>query len=84
MKYIKLFENSKMFYENGDIVLVYSEYNEIYNEIMEIIYANNPLKSYSVKFFNDIELESIEYFILDSDIIRKLESHEIEAIKYNL
>lgn len=79
----KIFENKNDKYSVGDIVLVNSEYNEIYNEVMRISYVSNLDRiSYEAEFFNDPE--SLKYFIIHDDIIRKLEPHEIDAIKYNL
>lgn len=87
MKYLKLFEgreNAK--YKVGDIVLVNSTYNYILNSAMKIVFINYPDQtSYDMIFVDDPDAtDDMEYMILETDVVRKLEDWEIEALKYNL
>jgi len=81
MKYLKYFENnSEPKYKIGDYVEVNSEELGIKNEIGVIDFVDSTIKAYGCIFSTFRELDNI----LEDEIIRKLEDHEVEALKYNL
>ena len=88
MKYIKIFESDKINgltakYDIDDLVLVYSDYNFIFNEAMRILCINYKDQiSYDMKFCDN--QNDIEYLIMEWDVVRKLEQDEIDAIKFNI
>ena len=83
MKYIKLYESFKNDeFEVGDYILVYSEYNELFNEIMKIVFINKDLSIFEVKLLDPNY--DYSFTISKNDIIKKLEDHEVAELKYNL
>jgi hypothetical protein len=91
MKHLKLFEsfeNEIRKYNKGDYVLVTSQYLGIEMEPCKIDYFDDNDVSYDVyKFIIGVHSLKNKNFggeIVEDEIIRKLEDHEIAAIKYNL
>jgi hypothetical protein len=69
-------------FEVGDYILVDSKYNELFHEIMKIVFINKDLSIFEVKLLDPNY--DYSFTIYKNDIIRKLEEHEIDALKYNL
>lgn len=84
MKYLKTYESHrKPLYNNGDIVLANSELYGFKNQMMRILMTFNAKENYYTAEFYDYPEEE-NYILMETDIIKKLESHEIEGITYNL
>lgn len=80
MKYLKTYESyKKPLYANGDIVLV----KQFGDQLMRITFSFIAKENYyTAELYSDPE--GFNYTIDENEIIKKLEPHEIEALKYNL
>ena len=76
----KIFENNSK-YKIGDVIEILDKPDKIISKIMSIRYADD-VPIYWVREFGGTMYDSFE--VGDDDVIRKLEDHEIAAIKYNL